>query len=288
VPAAVVHIGPAAPRRRTALPEPIAPAARPSLVRAIPRVAIAIAVGAILTVAAGCSASAPALDGRSFLSVGVTDGGVAKALVAGTRIRLAFTPSNVGASAGCNSISGAYRIDGDHLVFENAAMTEMGCDQDRNAQDQWLIQLLGSRPLIRLTGDELVLESGTIVVHLLDRRVVEPDVALVGATWTVESIISGDAVSNIPGGATATLVFAADGTLVVHTGCNQGGATWKSVAGGIEVSNLVLTKKACAGAGAQLESAVVAVLGAAQIAASIESNSLTLQAGAAGLQLRAS
>lgn len=56
---------------------------------------------------------------------------------------------------------------------------------------------------------------------------------------------------------------------------------------GIDVSDLVLTKKACEGTGGQLEAAVVGVLRAGTIAAAIESNVLALRAGGNGLQLRA-
>jgi heat shock protein HslJ len=167
-------------------------------------------------------------------------------------------------------------------------MTDMACDPDRMTQDIWLAQLLESKPAVRLNGDELILESGWIVVRLLDRRVVEPDVALSGHVWTVVSIVDGDAVSSVPAGATATLTFNGDGTLDVNDGCNQGSARWIAAAGGIEVSDLVLTKKACDGPGGQLESAVVSVLRAGTIAAAIDADVLTLQAGGKGLQLRAS
>lgn len=251
------------------------------------RLAAALTLLVLLAATAGCAASAPSLAGRTFLSVAVTDGAVARPLVAGTRIRLDFRATDLGASAGCNSMSGTYRIDSAHLVFEGGAMTEMGCDADRAAQDQWLITLLASKPAARLNGDELTLESGSIVVRMMDRKVVEPDLALIGPTWTVVSIFDGGAVSSVPNGAVATIVFKADGTLELNDGCNQGGASWKAVGAGIEVSNLVLTKKACDGPGGQLESAVVGVLRAGSIVASIDSNQLTLQAGAQGMQLRA-
>jgi heat shock protein HslJ len=70
-------------------------------------------------------------------------------------------------------------------------------------------------------------------------------------------------------------------------GCNQGSATWAAVGGGIRITDLGLTKMACPGAAGELEAAVVAVLSAGTIAATIESDLLTLQAGARGLQLRA-
>lgn len=256
--------------------------------RFISHLAIGLALVSILGVAAGCSAAGvAALADRQFLSTQVTDGGAPRPLVAGTRIRLNFSPKDLGASAGCNSIGGTYRIDGGRLVFEGGGMTEMGCDPDRHAQDDWLVTLLGSRPAVRLTGNDLVLESGSIVVHLVDRKVAEPDVNIVGPTWTVESIIDGDPVSSIAEGVTATLVFKADGSLEIFAGCNQGGSTWKASGGGIEVGDILLTKKGCAGAEAAVESAVLGVLESDAIAAKIDGNVLTLQAGTRGLQLRA-
>lgn len=252
------------------------------------RFATALVLGGVVTAAIGCNASAPQLSGREFLSVSVTDRGVARLLVPGTRIRLSFTDTTLGASAGCNSISGSYRIESGRLIFEGGGMTEMACDPDRMAQDEWLVERLGAKPAIRLTGDELALDDGSTIIRLMDRKVVEPDVALVGPTWTVESIITGDAVSSVPTGLSATLVFGADGTLTVDDGCNTGGATWKAVGAGIEVGALALTKKACDGPAAALESAVVGVLRAGTIAAAIDADVLTLQAGTNGLQLRAS
>lgn len=253
----------------------------------MPRILIAVAALTI-ALAAGCStAAAPQLAGREFVSVAVTDGGAPRPLVAGSVIRLSFSATDLGASAGCNHIGGTYRIDGGILIFEGGSMTEMACDPERDAQDQWLSQLLASRPAIRLAGNDLALESGSVRVSLRDREVVEPDANLVGPTWTVESIISGDAVASVPAEATATIVFKADGTFDLNAGCNSGGGNWRSVADGMEVSNILLTRMACGGAAGALESAVLAVLDAGTIAAGIDSTVLTLQAGTNGLQLRA-
>lgn len=252
------------------------------------RLSTALAFLVLATTAGGCATAAPSLAGRAFLSVAVTDGGAARPLVAGTRIRLDFRASDLGASAGCNSIGGTYRVEDGRLVFEGGGMTEMACDADRMAQDDWLVALLGSRPVIRLAGDELTLESGSVVVRLLDRRVVEPDLALTGHAWTVESIITGDVVSSVPVGVAATVTFKGDGTMDLNAGCNQGGGAWVAAGSGIRITDLVLTKKACEGAGAALEAAVLAVLRADTIAASIEANVLTLQAAGGGLLLRAS
>jgi heat shock protein HslJ len=252
------------------------------------RLAIPIILVLVAVALGACSPSAPQLADRVFLSVAVTDGGAARPLVPGTRIRLGFEGSDLSASAGCNAMGGPYRVDAGVLIADALATTDMGCDADRAAQDQWLGILLAGKPTLRLAGDDLTLERGAVVIHLVDRRIAEPDVPLVGPTWTVDSLIDGDATSSVPGGATATLVFHGDGTIDVRPGCNQGGGTWSSVAGGIEISSIGLTKKACEGPAGQLETAVMAVLGAGTLVVDIDSTVLTLRAGGRGLQLRAS
>jgi heat shock protein HslJ len=252
------------------------------------RLAIALVALLLALGLAACATPGSGLADRAFLSIAVTESGADRPLVAGTRIRIDFRTGDFGASAGCNSIGGPYQIDGGRFVATELSMTEMGCDQDRSAQDDWLGQLLTSRPAIRLAGDELTIEGTTTTIRLLDRKVADPDVALVGATWTVESILSGDTAASIPEGATATVVFQADGTLTLDTGCNQGGGRFATDGGGMTISELMLTKKACDGPGAALEAAVTGVLRSGPITFRIEASVLTLEAGPNGLQLRAS
>ena len=245
--------------------------------------ALALACGGLL---AACQPASPNLVGRTFLSVGITDNGAPKLLVPGTQIRLAFTDTAISAHAGCNSMGGDYRLDAGRLVVGTMFQTEMACDEPRMAQDEWLIRVLGSKPTLTVAGDQLTIAGGGVVMQLTDRRIAEPDLALTGPTWTVDSIITGDTVSSVPQGAVATLVFGADGTLEVNAGCNRGTARWKAVGGGIEVTDIGLTKMACFGAAGELESAVLATLRGGTIAATIEADQLILRAGTAGLGLR--
>lgn len=248
-----------------------------------------IALIAILLVgglAAGCQPATMELAGRTFLSVGITENGAPKVLVAGTRIRLEFRDDGLNAHAGCNSMGGEYRLEGGRLVVGAMFMTEMACDEPRMAQDTWLMGVLGAKPRLVLVGDQLTIDAGAVVLTLRDRRVVEPDLAISGPTWVVESILTGDVVSSIAQGTVATLVFHVDGTLDVDTSCNTGSARWAAVGAGVEVRDLGLTKKACIGPAADLESKVVEVLRAGTIAAAIEADQLVLRAGNVGLGLR--
>jgi heat shock protein HslJ len=221
------------------------------------------------------------LPGRQFLSVSVTQGGAPFALVPNTRIRLTFDAdgSSLGGSAGCNIFGGTYVLDGNRILWTGGGMTEMGCDQARFDQDDWLVAFLASGPMFVLDGNNLTLTSGDTVITLLDREEAEPDQPLVGPTWLLTSIITGgDAVSSIPDSVAATLFFNADGTVDVHFGCNSGGGKYTVDGDSITFSDLIQTEMACQGAGAQVEAAMGAVLTSGALTFTIDAGSLTLTA----------
>lgn len=250
-------------------------------------VALALA-GAFLAVACtGSSVPAPGLEGRTFLSVGVTVVGADRPLVPGTRIRLSFDDGRLGASAGCNSMGGTYTFDGDRLRVEGGAMTEMGCDAPRHAQDDWLFGFLGSGPTLLLTGNDLLLTNGDTSIQLVDREIAEPDRPLVGTLWTVDSIIQGAGVSSVPAGVVATLRFTAGGRLELDTSCNSGGGEVSVEGSSLRFEPLVLTERACEGAQGHMERAILTVVASDRVDFSIEADRLTLQAGDVGLGLRA-
>jgi heat shock protein HslJ len=228
-----------------------------------------------------------AVGGRTFLSTGVTEDGRPRELVDGSRVTLAFEEGRLRASAGCNTMGGNYRLDGRSLVTDQLAMTEMGCPPALMDQDTWLADLLTSRPTLDLDGDELTLTSGPTVLSLLDRVVADPDRPLVGTTWRVDSLVTGEAVSSTPGEAQATLTFREDGTVEVMAGCNRGRGTWVEGDGTVTLSGIALTRMACSGDRAELEEAVLRVLQAGELEVRITAASLQLLAGDLGLGLRA-
>lgn len=255
---------------------------RPAVMMRIARILLPV-----LVLVAACTQPLPAatLEGRTFLSTSVTDDGVARQLVAQTRIRLSFADGQLGASVGCNIYAAAYRIADGRLVASGGSMTEMGCDEDRAAQDEWLFSFLGSSPSITLDGNDLVLERDGTVITLLDREIADPDLALIGPTWTVVSIISGDAVSSIPDNVVATFKFLADGRVEVNTGCNIGGGKYAVDGAVVQFSGILSTLIACDGAAGQMEAAVMAVLQAESVSYQIEAGNLDLMAGNQGLGL---
>lgn len=250
-----------------------------------------LAVVAVLLAACTPASPSPApasVDGRIFLSTGITDGGQPFALVDGTRIRVSFNDGQIGLSAGCNSMSGPYAIDAGVLRVTSLATTEIGCDPARHDQDMWLATFIGAGPIIQLSGNDLTLDGGDLVITLLDREIAEPDLALVGPTWTVVSIITGDAVSSVPDGVVATLQFSAEGRVSVQTGCNSGGGRFELDGGFMRFVDVAMTEMACDGAAGQMESAVLAVIGADAVAFQVDASVLTLMVGPNGLQLQGS
>ena len=240
------------------------------------------------TAAASPPASTPAtIDDREFLSTSVTEAGVERPLVAGTRIRINFAAGNLTLSAGCNIMGGHYGVEDGRLVTDTLSMTEMGCDPPRHAQDEWLAAFIGARPTVRLDGNDLTLEADGTVIKLLDREIAEPDLALVGPIWTLTSIVSGDAVSSVPAGVVARLQFTQDGQLQLAPGCNQGSGRWALEDGILRITDIGLTRMACPGAAGQVEAAVLSVLQAEQIAIQIEASVLSLSVDGHGLQLTA-
>jgi heat shock protein HslJ len=229
------------------------------------------------------SAAPVGLDGRTFLSVSITDGGEDRPLAPNTRISLSFDGANLGAHAGCNQMSSPYSLDGDVLVVGQMMTTEMACDPALMDQDQSLADFLTSRPTFTLSGNDLVLTSGETVMTMLDEEEATPDQALVGTVWTLDSVIDGDAVSSVPMGVTATLEFADDGTVAIRPGCNTGSTDYTIDGNTITFGPIALTRMACDGAAGQVENAVLAVLGSGPLSLTIDGDRLTLQGPGNGL-----
>ena len=160
-------------------------------------------------------------DPGEYVGVDVTEDGVERPLVDGTRLTLGFRDGQLSAGAGCNSIGGPYSLEGDVLRVEALSMTDMGCDPPRHDQDQWFVDLLSSSPAVAPAEDGFVLTAGATRVRFVDRRIAEPPADLVGTEWEVTGFVDGDvamsaAAPNEPG----VLRFEENGFVTGNDGCN--------------------------------------------------------------------
>lgn len=232
------------------------------------------------------STSAPAdgeldlLDGRTFIATAVTEDGADRPLVDGSELRISFTDGQLGISAGCNSIGGPYVLDGATLRVDGGlSMTEMGCDAPLMDQDTWVADLFQGDVDVALAGFELTLTSGDTVIELTDREIAAPDVELTGTLWTLDTLISGDTASTVPGGAVATLEIAEDGSVSIDTGCNTGGGAAEVSEDSITFGPIATTRIACTEDGtAEVESAMLTVLDG-EVAFEITETGLTITKG---------
>jgi heat shock protein HslJ len=254
---------------------------------------LAAALLVMTLVAAACGddgrnvGAAATLRGRTFLSDSVTVSGDPRPLVTGTQIRLTFyADGRITATAGCNMLSGTFRVDRDHLVISELGSTEMGCDAARHSQDEWLASVLTANPTYALADARLQVRSEDTVLALLDREVADPDRPLLHTVWAVDGVIDGSMAGSIPSGTSATMVLDDDKIDVTITSCNQISGSVKIAPTTIEVGHLVTTDVACTGAAAALETAIVAVLDG-KITYAIEATTLRLtRSNGKGLTLR--
>jgi heat shock protein HslJ len=107
--------------------------------------------------------SSASLEGKTFVSTSITGHN----LVPGTTINLRFEGPTLAASAGCNTMSGAYTVENSILRWTGLPLsTLMGCDPALDAQDQWLASFLQAGAAASLAGNQLTLTSNSVTMKL--------------------------------------------------------------------------------------------------------------------------
>lgn len=212
----------------------------------------------------------PAVAGREFVSVAVRG----HELVAGTEVVLSFgDDGTLGAHAGCNSLSGDWSLDGGVLVVGPMGGTEMGCDEDRMAQDEWLVGVLTARPSLSLDGDTLTLTAGAVTLELLDREVARPDRPLTGTRWVVDTVFAGG-----PDGTAASVPTGAEAWIELTGTEVRGFDTCNSFSGPVEVAGATVTFGTLRATLAGCDDLGLVDVLRGEVAASVEGNRLTLTA----------
>jgi len=222
--------------------------------------------------------------GRTYLSAEVTG----HELVANTTISISFdTRGTLSVQAGCNSIGGSYSVVSGTLRVDALSQTEMGCAPELMSQDEWLVALLTARPSLTVGATTLEISGPTGTITLLDKKVAQPDAALVGTRWLVDTIIQGDVASTPPQGAVGSILFWIDGRLAVSFGCNTGAGRFTVSGDSVAVTPIVITQNVCTAEQTnRLETPILAAL-TGTVHFEINGDALTLTAeSGAGLGLR--
>jgi heat shock protein HslJ len=248
---------------------------------------------ALAVVAAGCGTSAgtnapvsttgttagtTALRGHTYLSDSVSG----RALVPGTQVSLEFKDTGeLTARAGCNTMFAPATLDGGTVVVGDLATTEMGCEQARADQDQWLSGVLRAKPAWRLDGSVLHITSGSTEIVLSEKQ----DLPLAGPKWKLDTLIHGAVASSVRVNAWVSFD---DKKITMNLGCNEGSAEYQVSGQRLQLSNVVTTTRPCPYDPDRTEEAILAVLNRAADF-KIDGNALTLTnpADGAGLKFQA-
>jgi heat shock protein HslJ len=152
---------------------------------------------------------------RAFLSTSVTEHGMDRPLVPGTRIELRLGKTgSIGAYAGCNHMSSTdVHLTNGRLSVTRILSTQIGCPQQLSEQDTWLAHFLEAGPGWQLTGNDLVLRGGDAEIRLVDRQTVTPDRPLTGTRWKIHTWL-------VTTPTEAYLVFDGKGGFTGSTGCS--------------------------------------------------------------------
>ena len=238
--------------------------------------------GAATAAPSGDPAAAPAtseaLDGKTFVSTGMTGA----TLVEGSTVTLGFDGNRISVSAGCNQANGAYEIVDGVVKLGLLATTEMACEAPLMAQDTLITSFLDGSTAT-LAGDTLTFTKGDVTLTLLDKEVATPDGTLEGPRWVVTDVQTGSTVSTVPAGATAALTFGPR-TVAVEAGCNSGSGAYTVDGDTITFGPIALTMMACPADKMALEATVLSVL-QGQATYEIDANTLRLVNEPNGLHL---
>ena len=102
----------------------------------------------------------PTLDGHTFVATEV----VGQTLVPETELTITFEDGRLAALAGCNTMMGGYLIPDDVLIVDTLAQTQMACEPERHAQDEWVAMLLRNGPTLTRAIGTLTLASEDVTV----------------------------------------------------------------------------------------------------------------------------
>lgn len=188
----------------------------------------------------GSGNNGPDLNNRSF----ILDSSDGFTPVTDTTVRVFFQDRDFGFSAGCNSFSGAYTLEGGDLVVDGFGSTNIGCTAALSEQDNWLADFFSSSPRFTLSGNQLTFRASGATLIFMDSEVADPDRMLTSGTWVVDSLIQGGvAQAGFP--ANPTVRFDTQGNVQVFTGCNSGSGDYELMGTELTLTGMIYTEEVC-------------------------------------------
>ncbi|HET9417671.1 MAG TPA: META domain-containing protein [Candidatus Limnocylindria bacterium] len=130
-------------------------------------------------------------------------------------ITLSLSPSEIGGTAGCNSYGASLSREGGGIRLGPIDRTLRGCEAAAEAAAERYLTALATVTDVRVQEDELVLRRPDAELRF-ERIPDAPTVDLVGTSWTLTTLIDGEANSAAAG---AFLQLRPDGTFRGSTGC---------------------------------------------------------------------
>lgn len=204
-----------------------------------------------------------------------SDGGVAIPLVDGHDVTMTVAGTQISGRSACNLYGGEMVVVDGEVRFEQTSMTAMACEEPvMAAEAAYLAAMAKVRGAVR-TGDRLTL-TGPGIELVFERLEPPPTAAIVGTTWLLDALITGDAVASVMGDP-ATLRLDADGSFTGSTGCRTFSGRYTVANGEILFTDFAMDGTECAADLAAQDGHVVSVLGDG-FRASVEDQRLTLTA----------
>ena len=131
----------------------------------------AMAVCALIVLACGCGGSESALADTEWRLVSLGPGAAPETVVLGSEVTAGFSQEGISGSTGCNSYSGAYRVNNGSLTTKGLSWTEAGCPSRQMwGQEDRFQRLLAAAESIAVSADQLVISSGECNSVLIFRR----------------------------------------------------------------------------------------------------------------------
>lgn len=241
----------------------------------------------VMLLLSGCSllsgAGMASFDGEWLLQAG-TNQGVAIPMVAGSTVTLQVDGTEVGGSAACNSYGGKIAVSGSSIAIGELIQTEMACVDNRlMALESAYLAALPRVARAARSGNGLVLSGPQVEL----RFSLVPPVAnanLVGTTWILDSLISGEVVSSTVG-ERVTLQLSGDGRLAASTGCRDVTGTYTVSEGQVQVTLDPYDTIGCAAEVGDQDAHILKVLSNG-FGISVDGDRLTLMAGDQGIGYR--